>query len=570
LKSSLRKAKRALAGRKKTRSDIYTEAELARQRDFVFEKSPCFSIVVPLYNTPNDFLVEMINSVLASTYSNWELCLADGSDAEHAYVAKTCLDFAEKDSRIKYKKIEKNLGISGNSNVALEMATGDFIALFDHDDKLHPSALFEAAKAASDGADFIYTDEAKFSTHEKKDAYDFFFKPDFSPDTLRGYNYICHFTVFSRSLYEQVGGFRSAFDGSQDYDLILRLTEKAKKAVHIPKILYYWRCHAASVASDISAKPYTVTSAKLALGEHLERMGLEGEVLDSSFLSTYRIKYAIKGEPLVSVIIPNKDHADDLDNCLKSVFGLSTYKNFEVIVVENNSTEQATFDYYEQAQKEYANLRVVRWEHEFNYSKINNFGAQYAKGEYFILLNNDIEIITPEWIEEMLMLNQRDDVGISGMMLYYPDDTVQHAGVILGIGDVAGHSHKYFRRGESGYFYRMSVVQNYSAVTAAALMVRASVYHEVGGLEESFAVAFNDVDFCMKVRQAGYKVLWTPYAEAYHYESKSRGYENDKAKIKRFHSEIANFNSRWGDVLASGDPYYNPNLTNEREDFSFR
>ena len=572
VKRTLAKIKRTLKMRKAARARAaYSSCSLEEQRNYEFERKIKFSVIVPLYNTPVDFLKEMIDSVKAQTYSSWELCLADGSNPEYNAAKDYCLAAAVADERIKYKRLEKNLGISGNTNAALEMATGDYIALFDHDDKLHPSALFEMARAINDkGADFIYTDECKFVKNEEKDAYDFFFKPDFSADMLRSYNYICHFTAFSRELYEKVGGFRSEFDGSQDYDMILRLTERASKIVHIPEILYFWRCHGASVASDISAKPYTLVAARAALAEHLQRVGLDGEVTDSTVPSTYRIRYEIKGNPLVSVIIPNKDHITELDLCLSSMYEKSTYRNFEVIVVENNSTDHATFDYYESAVQKYERLRVVKWEHEFNYSKINNFGFGYAEGEYVILLNNDIEIITPEWIEEMLMLAQREEVGTVGMMLYYPDQTVQHAGVIIGIGDVAGHSHKYFPRGDTGYFSRLTVVQDYSAVTAAALMIPSSVYREVGGLEESFAVAFNDVDLCMKVREKGYHILWTPYAEAYHYESKSRGYEDDKAKIERFYKEVDNFKSRWSDVLVAPDPYYNPNLTHEREDFSLR
>ncbi|MBR2465402.1 MAG: glycosyltransferase family 2 protein [Clostridia bacterium] len=570
-KHTVKKIKMVIRRRRGEKRALNHSYDLNAQRAFVFEKPVKFSVIVPLYNTPENYLREMIESVKAQTYSGWELCLADGSDDGHPEVERVGLEYAKEDERIKYKRLDKNFGISANTNAAIQMATGDYIALFDHDDKLHPAALFEMMKAISEkGADFIYTDEAKFSKDETKDAYHFFHKPDFSPDMLRSYNYICHFTAFSRELLDAVGAFRPEFDGSQDYDIILRLTEKAKNIVHIPEILYFWRCHPDSVASNISAKPYTVEAAKKALAEHIERIGLRGEVTDSQVPSTYRIKYEIKGEPLVSILIPTKDHIDDLDFCLRSIYEKTTYKNFEVIVIENNSQEEKTFEYYKTAEQTYPRLRVVYWEHEFNYSKINNFGATYANGEYFILLNNDIEILTPEWIEEMLMFTQRSDVGICGMMLYYPDDTIQHAGVIIGIGDVAGHSHKYYPRGETGYFSRLTIAQNYSAVTAAAMMVRKSVYNEVGGLEESFAVAFNDVDFCMKVRRAGYNIVWTPYAEAYHYESKSRGYENNKAKVKRFHLEVDNFISRWGDELESGDPYYNPNLTLESEDFSLR
>ena len=556
--------------RKKFRRYLkYKDKELALQRAASFARTPIFSVIVPLYNTPAAYLKEMIASLAAQTYSRWELCLADGSDSEHGYVEDVCREFALNDKRIKYKRLEKNFGISANTNAAIEMASGDYIALFDHDDVLHPSALFEMVSAVNEtGADLIYTDEAKFTKKVRRDAYDFFFKPDFSPDMLRSYNYICHFTAFSRSLYESVGGFRSEFDGSQDYDMILRLSEQAKKIHHIPKILYFWRCHAASVASDVAAKPYTLVAAKAALAEHLDRVGLKGEVEDSTVPSTYRIRYAIEGEPLVSIIIPNKDHVADLELCLSSLYSRSTYKSFEVIVVENNSTEDATFEYYKRAEEKYQSLKVVKWEREFNYSAINNFGFEHASGEYIILLNNDIEILTPSWIEEMLMFAQRADVGAVGMMLYYPDDTVQHAGVILGLGDVAGHSHKYFKRTDEGYFLRLTIAQNYSAVTAAAMMVRSSVFSEVGGLEESYAVAFNDVDLCMKIGRAGYRIVWTPYAEAYHYESKSRGLEDNAEKIERFRGEINNFRSRWLPKLEAGDPYYNPNLTHQREDFT--
>ncbi len=567
--AKIKMAMRTRRGEKRVLNN--TRYDLDAQRAFVFEKPIKFSVIVPLYNTPENYLREMIESVKAQTYSGWELCLADGSDDGHPEVERVGTEYAREDERIKYKRLDKNFGISANSNAAIKMATGDYIALFDHDDKLHPAALFEMMKAISEkGADFIYTDEAKFSKDETKDAYHFFHKPDFSPDMLRSYNYICHFTAFSRELLDSVGGFRPEFDGSQDYDIILRLTEKAKNIVHIPEILYFWRCHPESVASNVSAKPYTITAAKKALAEHIERIGLRGEVIDSAEPSTYRIRYEIEDKPLVSIIIPNKDHVTDLDLCLFSIYERSTYTNFEVILVENNSTESETFEYYEKAKEKYENLKVVKWENEFNYSKINNFAFEQAKGEYVILLNNDIEILTPEWIEEMLMFAKRPDVGICGMMLYYPDDTIQHAGVIVGLGGVAGHSHKYYKRNDKGYFLRLTIAQNYSAVTAAAMMVRSSVYREVGGLEETFAVAFNDIDFCMKVRAAGYNIVWTPYAEAYHYESKSRGYEDNKAKVDRFNKEKEKFRARWSDILVNGDPYYNPNLTLDREDFSLK
>ncbi len=548
----------------------YTKKQLQAQRETQFARDIRISVLVPLYNTPVRFLKEMIASVQAQTYANWELCLADGSDADHGEVEETVKIYQATDDRILYRRLEKNGGISENTNACAVMASGEYIALFDHDDYLHPAALHDVMCAICDqGADFIYTDEATF-VKKPRDAYSPNFKPDYSPDTLRSYNYICHLSVFSKELFDKVGGFRKEFDGSQDYDLVLRLTEVANCIVHIPKLLYYWRCHTGSVAFDISAKPYTVTAAKGALAEHLDRVQLKGTVTDSAIPSTYRIRYDIEGSPLVSILIPNKDYAETLDTCIRSVEEKSTYRNFEILIIENNSTEDATFAYYDKICAEYDNIKVLRYEGGFNYSKINNFALPYAKGEYVILLNNDIEIITPNWIEEMLMFTQRKDVGACGMMLYYDDDTVQHAGVILGIGGIAGHSHKGYRRGDYGFVSRLTIAQNLSAVTAACMMVKKSAMEEVGAFDETLAVAFNDVDLCLKLRQAGYLLVFTPYAEAYHYESKSRGLEDSPEKIKRFQGEILRFREKWDDVLQAGDPYYNPNLSLEHEDFRLK
>lgn len=556
---------------KKIAEDYYISAQRREQEENAqFPKDIKFSVLVPLYNTPDSFLKAMIESVQAQTYKNWELCLADGSDSEHSFVGEICKKYADGDRRIKYEKLERNLGISENTNACIRMATGEYIALFDHDDLLHPSALYEVMRAICEhGADFIYTDENTFS-EEPRDAYNPHFKPDFSPDTLRSYNYICHLSAFSRELLDSVGYFRSEYDGSQDYDLILRLTEKAKKVFHIRKILYYWRAHKNSVAQDVGAKPYTVAAAKKALAAHLERCGLKGEVLDSSVATTYHIKYEIDGNPLISVIIPNKDHTDDLDICLKSLYEKSSYKNFEVIIVENNSTEKETFEYYEAIAQKHGNVKIVKWEGNFNYSAINNFGVNYAKGEFILLLNNDVEIINGSCLEEMLMFAQRKDVGAVGAKLYYSDDTVQHAGVILGLGGTAGHAHKHFGRSHPGYMARASIAQNLSACTAACLMMRRDVFDEVGGLDENFEVAFNDVDLCMKIRKKGYLVVFTPYAELYHYESKSRGNDSTPEKLERFRGEIDRFKEKWKKQLDDGDPYYNPNLTLTRDDFSLK
>lgn len=548
-----------------------SKKQFDEERATVFSKDITISVLVPLYNTPLPFLKEMIASVQNQTYTKWELCLADGSDDEHAEVGETVLALAKDDARIIYHKLESNLGISENTNACIAISRGEYISLFDHDDLLHPSALYHVMKAICDkDADFIYTDEITFLKNDTSNVVNAHFKADFAPDTLRSYNYICHLTTFSRELMNKVGTFRKECDGSQDYDIILRLTEQAKHIVHIPKILYFWRGHENSTAQDITSKPYIVNAAHKALSDHLQRQGIAGTVTDSSIPSTYRIRYDIPGEPLVSIIIPNKDQVSTLDTCIRSIYEKTTYSNFEVIIVENNSTQQSTFRYYRSLEDVHDNLKVVVWDSIFNYSAINNFGFKEAKGEYVLLLNNDIEVITPDWIQEMVMFAQRGDVGAVGAMLYYPDDTIQHAGVILGIGGVAGHSHKYYQRGSYGYMSRATIAQNLTAVTFACVMMRREVFEEVGGLDEAFQVAFNDVDMCMRIRKAGYLVVFTPYAELYHHESKSRGSEDTPEKVKRFNSEVDRFQGRWSKELADGDPYYNPNLTLIHEDFSFK
>lgn len=574
IKYTVRKIKEKIRNRQDysaVRRPIYTPEELEAQKNEKFSKDIKFSILVPLYNTPEVFLKEMIQSVIDQTYSNWELCLADGSDKKHAHVKHICNKYAAADSRIIYKKLEKNMGISLNTNACIEMATGDYIGLFDHDDLLHPAALYEVMHAICDkDADFIYTDENTFHK-APKDAYCPHFKPDYAPDTLRTNNYICHFSVFKKSLIDLVGPFRPECDGSQDYDMVLRLTEKAEKIVHIPKILYYWRAHAGSVATDVSAKPYVIHAAHKALADHLERVGLKGRVENTVVPSMYRIRYEIKNEDLVSIIIANKDHSDDLRKCLNSIFEKTTYKNYEIIVVENNSTEQQTFDYYEEIKNKHG-VKVVRWDGggKFNYSAINNLGVRESNGKYILLLNNDTEVISPDWITEMVMFAQRNDVGAVGAKLYYPDDTIQHAGLGIGLLTLAGHYFRNFPRQHPGYMGRLIYAHNVSAVTAACVMIRRDVWDEVGGLDETFEVAFNDVDICMQIRRAGYLIVWTPFAELYHYESKSRGLDSDPQKRKRFLGEVQRFQKRWRAELDAGDPYYNPNFTLEREDFGIK
>lgn len=551
---------------------LFTDEELEHQRNTVFPRSIKFSIVVPLYNTPEKFLHEMIRSVIDQTYANWELCMADGSDATHDSVEKICRQYMRKDPRIKYRRLEQNLGISGNTNACLEMAAGDYIGLFDHDDLLHPAALHEVMRAICEqDADFIYTDELTFS-NKIDNVITAHFKPDFAPDNLRANNYICHFTVFSAAILKTVGGFRGEYDGSQDHDFILRATEQAEKIVHIPKLLYYWRSHPNSVAADINSKTYAIDAGKRAVRDQIRRMGMDATVESSkAFPTIYRIKYELKETPKVSIIIPNKNHCEDLKRCIRSIKRLTTYSNYEIVIVDNQSNEEDLVEFYDQLRCD-DRTNIVSFDKEFNYSEANNFGVRYATGEYYILLNNDTEVISPAWIEEMLMYAQRDDIGAVGAKLYFPDHTIQHAGVILGLGPhrTAGHAFSKVDGENLGYMGRLYYAQNVSAVTAACVMIPRRVWEAVNGLDTSFAVAFNDVDLCMRIRQMGYLIVWTPYAELYHYESKSRGSENTPEKKKRFESEVQRFRERWEKQLKEGDPYYNPNLTLERADFSIK
>ncbi|MCL2088944.1 MAG: glycosyltransferase family 2 protein [Oscillospiraceae bacterium] len=548
------------------REILLSDKDRKLQEQTRFSKNIKFSILVPLYNTPKKYLHELVESLKKQTYPNWELCLADGSPDSQG-PERQYRKYASADKRIRYKKIGENLGISGNTNKCIELATGEYVGLLDHDDILHPSALYEVMRVIEEqNADFIYTDEVTFEG-DILNAVNIHFKPDFAIDNLRANNYICHFSCFKRTLLDKAGWYNPKYDGSQDYDITLRITEMAERIVHIPKVLYYWRAHANSVASNIDSKPYAIIAAKGAIGDHLERIGLEGDVEDSVLPSIYRIKYKIKGTPLVSIIIPNKDLYDDLRKCLNSIFRLTTYPEYEIIIAENNSSTPEIFAYYEELDRN-DRINIVRWEDGFNYSAINNFAAQHAKGEYLIFLNNDTEIITPDWIEEMLMFAQRKDVGVVGVKLYYPDDTIQHAGTTLGLGGVAGHGHRLLPRNSPGYMGRLIYAQNVTAVTAACMMVAKDIFDQVGGFNEEFKVAFNDVDFCMKTRKAGYLNIFTPFCELYHYESKSRGHEDTPEKLIRFQGEIDLFKKIWGQEMQSGDPYYNPNLTLVNHDFS--
>lgn len=547
-------------------------AERKKEETTVFPKDVTFSILVPLYNTPERFLREMIESVIAQTYGKWELCLADGSDAAHEFVGRICQEYQQKDSRIKYQKLVKNEGISGNTNECYKMATGNYIALFDHDDLLHPCVLFAYMQAICEkDADYIYCDEATFKGNSINHMITMHFKPDYAPDNLLANNYICHFSVFSRELLESGELFRSQFDGSQDHDMILRLTAKAKHIVHIPRILYYWRSHKGSVASSIDAKTYAIDAAKGAVADHLTRLGYRNFEIESTraFATIFRIKYELTSRPLVSIIIPNKDHVDDLSRCVESIINLSTYDNYEIVIVENNSETAEIRTYYEEISR-HPRVQVVEYKGDFNYSKINNFGVQYAKGEYLLLLNNDTEVITPDWMEELLMYAMRKDIGVVGAKLYYPDKTIQHAGIVIGLGAhrTAGHTHYRIPEANVGYMGRLCYAQDVTAVTGACMMVSKALYEELGGLDESFTVALNDVDFCLRVREKGFLNIFTPFAELYHYESKSRGSDKKDERALRYQQESDRFRVKWADALAKGDPYYNPNFSLDHSDFT--
>ncbi len=545
------------------------EIDLEAQRHQGFEYEPKISIITPVFNIPKEILIEMIESVITQTYAKWELCIADGNSKEQD-VSELLQIYAEKDNRIKIKLLQENKGIVGNSNEALSASSGDFVTFLDHDDKLSPFALYEIVNAVNKNpdSDFIYSDEDILSFNGKKRLKPHF-KPDWSPDTLRSYNYITHLTVIRRALLYKIGWFRDGFDGSQDYDLILRAAEHAKKIIHIPKILYHWRESEGSAAGNPFAKLYAYDAAKKALSEHLLRIGLKGEVHNSPLWGIYIIKYEIIENPKVSIIIPNNNHTETLRKCIDSILDKSEYKNYEIIIIENNSDEKEIFDYYKEISR-LNNVKIVTWDNLFNYSAINNFGVRHSSGEVLLFLNNDTEVINNDWLERMLEHAQRKEVGAVGAKLYYPNYTIQHAGVILGIGGVAGHSHKDYNGNDFGYYNRLKIVQNLSAVTGACLMMRKELFTQVGGFDESYPYAFNDVDLCMKIRDKGYLIIFTPHAELYHYESKTRGYEDTPEKLKRFYKEIELFKQKWGNILEKGDPYYSPNLTLDREDFSIR
>lgn len=546
-----------------------TEDEIQKQKveQSKFEYLPKVSILVPIFNTPIDFLKDMINSVINQSYENWELCLANGS-SENEELKSVIDEFCKKDSRIKCNYLKENLGISGNTNGAIEIATGDLIALLDHDDAIEPDALFEVVKAfQGERVDIVYTDEDKANA-DLSVYMDPNFKPDFSIDLFRSHNYITHFFVVKKDIVDEIGGFRSEYDGSQDYDIMFRAIEKADVIFHVPKVLYHWRMCEGSTADKPESKMYCYEAGRKAIAAHYDRMGIKASVEHTELWGMYHTVYETLGNPLISIIIANKDHIEDLDKCVRSIINKSIYTNFEFIIVENNSEEEKTFTYYDAIQKEFDNIKVIFWKEEFNYAAINNFGVENAAGEYLLLLNNDTELISENALGEMLGICMRDDVGIVGAKLLYADNTVQHAGVVLGFSGYAAHIFNGIARNDYGFMMRARINCNYSAVTGACLMTSRKIYNLVGGLSEEFKVAGNDIDFCLKVRDKGFLVVYNAYSEWYHYESKSRGYEDTPEKKARFENEIELFRKKWGEVVDAGDPYYNSNFEIELGEFA--
>ena len=638
-----------------------TDEELAKQRESAadFAMQPTFSIVIPVYATPEKFLRRMLDSIREQTYPKFEVCLVDATPyakiqhdpAQGRTPQEVLAEYAAADSRFRYATLTENLGIAENTNAAIRMATGDFIVLADHDDELEPQALYECVRAINAHPDVqvLYSDEDKV---DFEDIYYFepHFKTDFNPDLLRSVNYICHLFVARRSLLDAIAETaadgrkiyeRSAYDGAQDYDLILRATEKAQamessfnaldqtllrqgrftssNIIHIPMVLYHWRAHQASTAQHPEAKLYAFEAGARAVYDHCKRIGLPIQKVEQGI--TYGFYHPIyeNQQPLISVVIPNKDHSADLDQAITSL-SAGNYKNLEFIIVENNSDQAETWNYYEALKKRFPEelpadfidpatsgalstsetstaesnsaaskpaqvsvyhgaaasvlpqpvVKVVKWDGPFNYSAINNYGVQFTHGQYLLFLNNDIEEIDPDSIDEMIGYVQREDVGICGARLLYPDEDIQHAGVIMGMGGIAGAAFVRTHDSDLSYMHRAKCIQDYSCVTAACLLTKRSLFDAVGGFTEKLAVAFNDVDYCMKVRALGKLVVYNPYAKFYHYESKSRGMEDTPEKLARFHSEILTFGTTWKDILRDGDPYYSPALTFRKANFALK
>ena len=546
-----------------------TAEELEEQTKYKFELNPKISIVVPMYNTPIKYFKELVTCMVEQTYANWELCLADGSPEENSEL-KTVI---ENDSRIKYKFLNENKGIAGNSNEALNMAEGEYVALLDHDDLLPVFCLYEVVKAINENpeAEFIYTDEDKIE-EDKDKRIDPHFKPDFAIDTLRSNNYITHLSIFKKGLMNKLGGFKEGYDGAQDFDIILRATENTNNIVHIPKILYHWRINPNSTAMLSDSKPYAYEAGIRVIEDHLKRQGLKAKVTHGGDIKgVYEIQYEVEGNPSVSIIIPNKDNIKLLKTCINSILELTTYKNYEILIVENNSTEQKTFEYYKELEKN-EKIRIITYQEKgFNYSKIINFGVKNSKSDFVIQLNNDTKLLTKNWLEKFIGFAQRNDIGAVGARLYYEDKSIQHAGIEIGVQGLAANMYLNTPKNSHAYFGRECTTRNVSAVTGACLFSRRSIYEEVGYMDEdNFAVAFNDVDFCLKIREKGYLIVYNPYIEFMHYESKTRGYEYSKEKEERFNKEANNFKNKWKKILEKKDMYSNINFAEESPNSKIR
>lgn len=560
-----------------SKGQLYGRRELAAQRAHEFDEQHVFSILVPLYNTQKRFLRAMIESVLAQTYVGWELCLTDASDEEHDYVAHVCQEYASSDARVRYQHVGKNKGISENTNACLAMAAGDYVALVDHDDMLHPAALFEMMRSiCTTHADVLYTDECIFRD-DPDDAYLAHYKPDYAPDTLRANNYFCHLLVVERRLLDEVGGFRSAYDGSQDFDLVLRLCERARRIVHIPEILYYWRAHPKSVADNIAAKPYAVDAGRRAVEAHLARTGVAGTVEPvSDGVPIYRIRYELADTPKVSVLVSSWAFTREMRACLTSVLAQTSYPNFELVLFLCAKLSTYDISFLQQLQGRYANVRVVRESEYTLYPHAVNEAVRCSMGEYVVLLDAHMQVTSADWLQEMLMFARRENVGAVGAKLYYANHTIQHAGLGLGLLDPVGSFFHNVPRDSLGYMGRLAYVQDVSAVSAACMMVRRAVWDELGGLNETYALSLGDVDYCMRAHAAGYLVVWTPFAELRHlglklsdrYGYASLGQRYDKRTDTRLARERARFGKRWRREILSGDAYYNPNFLPDRQDFT--
>lgn len=536
------------------------QGELEFQRNFKFEYKPKISIVVPMYNTDEKFFKELVESLEKQTYSNWELCLADGSQEKNENLKK----YYEGNEKKKYKFLNSNKGISENTNEAIKLATGEFVGFLDHDDLLSQDCLYEVAKTINKikNVDFIYTDEDKID--EDGERFEPYFKPDFSPETLECNNYITHFVVVKKDLLKKVGVLNSKFNGAQDFDFVLRAIEKANKIVHISKILYHWRVHKSSTANVADAKPYAYEAGIKVIEEHLKRTGKKAEVeYGQDVPGIYKVKFEVKGNPKVSILIPNKDNINLLKNCIDSIVKNTSYQNYEIAIIENNSNQKETFEYYKEASQN-PKIKILEYNinKEFNYSSLINFGVQNVDGEFILQLNNDTKLLTKDWLEQFIGYAQNKEIGAVGARLYYEDKTIQHAGIIVGLSGIAGNALVNLPYGKHAYFGREAATRNVSAVTGACLFCRRELYEEVCFMDEvDFKVAFNDVDFCLKLLEKGYRNIYNPYIELVHYESKTRGYEYTKEQEERFNKECNNFKEKWKKFIEKGDPYYNKNFS---------